>query len=128
MNQILETNLNNDKTKLIKSKKILAFQFYFSVFFSIFIISFIIFNIIHLYKQEKYSSQILNNYNITKLYSNLYLNTEFNSKESINNTYIIGTIEISKINIYYPIFSNCTDELLKISPCKFYGTEPGNAR
>lgn len=32
-----------------------------------------------------------------------------------------GIIEIPKINLYYPIFSHLTEDLLKISPCKFYG-------
>lgn len=35
-----------------------------------------------------------------------------------------GIIEIPKINLYYPIFSNLTEDLLKISPCKFYGDSP----
>lgn len=32
-----------------------------------------------------------------------------------------GIIEIPKINLYYPVFSHLTEDLLKISPCKFYG-------
>ena len=35
-----------------------------------------------------------------------------------------GIIEIPKINLYYPVFSHLTEELLKISPCKFYGDSP----
>ena len=35
-----------------------------------------------------------------------------------------GIIEIEKINLYYPVFSHLTEELLKISPCKFYGDTP----
>lgn len=35
-----------------------------------------------------------------------------------------GIIEIPKINLYYPIFSYLTEDLLKISPCKFYGDTP----
>ncbi len=35
-----------------------------------------------------------------------------------------GIIEIPKINIYYPIFSELNDELLKIAPCKFSGEHP----
>ena len=37
---------------------------------------------------------------------------------------ILCTIEIPKINIKYPVFSKFDDELLKISPCKFYGKSP----
>lgn len=35
-----------------------------------------------------------------------------------------GIIEIPKINLYYPVFSYLTEDLLKISPCKFYGEQP----
>jgi sortase A len=35
-----------------------------------------------------------------------------------------GIIEIPKINLYYPVFSYLTEDLLKISPCKFYGDTP----
>ena len=33
-------------------------------------------------------------------------------------------IEIPKIGIYYPIISEATDELLKISPCRIAGPMP----
>lgn len=35
-----------------------------------------------------------------------------------------GIIQIPKINLYYPVFSHLTEDLLKISPCKFYGDSP----
>lgn len=35
-----------------------------------------------------------------------------------------GIIEIPKINLYYPVFSDLTEDLLKIAPCKFYGDSP----
>ena len=35
-----------------------------------------------------------------------------------------GIIKIPKINLYYPVFSLLTEDLLKISPCKFYGDSP----
>lgn len=37
-----------------------------------------------------------------------------------------GIIEIEKINLYYPVFSQLTEDLLKISPCKFYGDRPND--
>lgn len=130
MNQILQTNLNNNNknSNLVKFKNILKFQLYFSIILGIIIVVSISYNVFHLYKQEKYSNQILNNYNITKLYSNLSSDEISSSSENIENTYVIGIIEIPRINIYYPVFSNCNDELLKISPCKFYGTKPGSNR
>ena len=124
MNQILETKLNN-KVKLIKFKKILKLQFYFSIFLILIISAYIIFNTFKLDKQEKYSSELLNNYNITKLYSNLSSNESSELNEDIESSYVIGIIEIPKIDVYYPVFSDCTNELLKISPCRFYGPSPG---
>ncbi|MBR3133182.1 MAG: sortase [Clostridia bacterium] len=38
--------------------------------------------------------------------------------------YKIGIVNIPDINLSYPILSECTDELLKISPCKFWGPDP----
>ena len=35
-----------------------------------------------------------------------------------------GIIQIPKIDLYYPVFSHLTEELLKASPCKFYGDTP----
>lgn len=35
-----------------------------------------------------------------------------------------GIIQIPKINLYYPVFSYLTEDLLKIAPCKFYGDTP----
>ena len=40
---------------------------------------------------------------------------------------LFGIIEIPKINLYYPVFSELTEELLKVSPCKFYGGAPSSA-
>jgi sortase A len=36
----------------------------------------------------------------------------------------VGTIYIPSINVKYPILSETSTALLKISPCKFYGPEP----
>lgn len=38
--------------------------------------------------------------------------------------YTIGVINISSINVNYPILSTYTDELLKIAPCRFHGPNP----
>lgn len=44
---------------------------------------------------------------------------------SSGDTYsIIAKISIPKINLEYTILSKTTDELLKISPCKFWGVNP----
>lgn len=36
----------------------------------------------------------------------------------------VGSVNIPKINVNYPILAETTVELLKVSPCKFYGPEP----
>ena len=125
MNQILEVNniSKNQKIKIKKKTRWFKFQLFFSIF--IFLVS-IISASIYLYnlkKKENLSSRLINNYNLSKLY------TPSNSTNNIN--YNIGTLEeifgfinIPKINLYYPIFTNLTEDLLKISPCKIYGNTP----
>lgn len=121
MNQILQTKLKNKNHNLITWKKILNIQFCLSIIFIFIIGSFIIYKTVNLYKKENYSTQLLNNYNITKLYSN----NNSTYSENTDDYSIMGIIEIPKINVYYPIFSTCDDNLLKIAPCKFYGPKPG---
>lgn len=126
MNQILETKNKTEKVRLRKIQNILKIQLYISVFFIIIIASFIFYNKLKINKKEQYSSQVLSNYNITQLYDqNFQSQHKSNDEQSTDIPYVIGIIQIPKINIYYPIFSTCSDELLKISPCRFYGPEPG---
>lgn len=127
MNQILQTSLNNNKKifNSIKMKKILNFQLYFSIAFVLIIGIFTIYNKAKLSQQEKYSKKLLNNYNITKLYSNSISDESLNFNQNIEDCNIIGIIEIAKINVNYPIFSAYSDDLLKTSPCRFYGPLPG---
>lgn len=116
MNQILCTKMKN------KNKNFLKFQFTISVIVLIILIGFIFYHIFSLQKKEKFSSSLIGNYNIYKLYSN-YSEDNITDDKSLENE-IFGIIEIPKINVYYPIFSHLNDELLKISPCKFYGDSP----
>lgn len=121
MNQILQTDLNYKNKSNKKLKFFLKLQLYFSIFFII-VVGFVIVNYKYkLYKQEQFSNDILNTYNITKLYSNNTYTLDDNS-QAFN---VLGIIEIPKINIYYPVFSNYDEDLLKISPCRFYGPLPG---
>ena len=70
---------------------------------------------------------------------NLYLFTEkldekyqtlslYSTNNTINNSstssYIIGKITIEKINLNYSILSECSEELLKLSPCRLCGPNP----
>ena len=74
-------------------------------------------------KQEKFASALINSFNIDSLYSNEqnYTVVKLNNSDEAN---VIGIIQIDKINIEYPILSKTNDELLKISPCKFFGPDP----
>lgn len=125
-----ESNINLETTKSIrtnlalkKSKFIFKIQFSISILLLSIIVYLITNNLLNLYKKENYSSQILENYNITRLYSNS--NKNLDNFENSNSTYVIGILEIPKINIYYPVFSTCNETLLQISPCKVYGPLPG---
>ena len=115
MNQILE----NKHIKLFKKRKyitILCICF-------IFIIGIMLYFFFKKYN-EKHISEISNitakSYNIIHLYSN-DINSDYIANN--NNAMIIGTIKIQKINISYPIFSEYSEELLKLSVCKLYGPD-----
>ena len=119
MNQILQTYLKNESYKS-KIKKNFKIQLYFSILLIVFIFGTFIYKSIKISKQEKYSMQILENYNIIRIYSNLSsINTEPDSLITKNNITsdkqnILGTISIPKLNIQYPVFSNFDNEFLKI--------------
>ena len=115
MNQILQ----NKKDKL-QNKKRYSFQFYVSFFVIICIITYFLYKKHTENNFSKISDATNKSYSITRLYSN-----EINSNYTTNKAQvsIIGTIKIPKLDISYPIFSEYSDELLKISVCKFYGPE-----
>ena len=124
MNQILSTNLNNNNNKFNNnidnskksSKKVFKIQFTISIMIIITTISFSIYYFYTLKNKEKISKNLIGNYNIYKLYADV--EKEDKTKENS----LFGIIEIPKINLYYPIFSSLTEENLKVSPCKFYGS------
>lgn len=113
MNQILENQKNR---LLIKKLHFLQFCIIF-LFLSILIINFF-WQKYSKSTERKTSTSLTKSYNISRLYSN---NSKNNIKTNNDSTSIIGKVEIPKINISYPIFSKCSDELLKISICKFHG-------
>lgn len=116
MNQILYTKIKN------KNKTFFKIQFIFSLTILILLVGSIFYYMLYLQKKEKMSNNLIDNYSIYQLYSNYSEHNIGNNKNSGNN--IFGIIEIPKINVYYPIFSHLNEELLKISPCKFYGDSP----
>lgn len=122
MNQILCT-----KIKKNYSKKFFKLQFTFSILAIFVIIIFSFFYTNSLIEKEKMSNNIISNYNIYRLYSNSKENDNIdNSTNAISNN-IFGIIEIPKIDLYYPVFSNISEDLLKIAPCKFHGENLSNA-
>lgn len=123
MNQILVT-----KNEIHKKRHFLIFQLVISIIVVMAIIYFISLHFYNIYKQEKLSNQIMNNYNLSKLYSNISNNSS-EDENTKNSNELFGIIEIPKIALSYPVFNTLTEELLKISPCKFYGNnldEKGN--
>lgn len=117
MNQILSTKL----ISCIKSQqKFYKIIFFISSIIVLILIGFILYNFFSIKQYEKISNELSNNYYIYKLYSKY---SEKENEEEFQNE-VLGVIEIPKINIKYPVFSRLTDELLKISPCKFYGKSP----
>lgn len=120
-------NLYNIPSKKKISKKIFNIQFFLSI------IAIIVISIVFLYykitlnNEENFANLLINNYSITKLYSNNTNNNNSNknySNENLPADTIIGIIEIPTLNISYTIFNELDDNLLKTSPCKFYGDFP----
>ena len=84
----------------------------------------------NLYTSKKNNEEQSNNNNDKQ--ENSRSNTEDSTKRhtgtykaSNGRTYsTVGTVAIPSINVNYPILADTTDELLKISVCKFWGCDP----
>lgn len=130
MNQILGNTQNkidfsNNKSNIKKLKFIFWFSI-ITIFICIIIYSFVKYNTS---KKEKFAKRLANQFSITTLYNNNNITNNYISKRTYTNLasyepFVIGLIKIDKINLFYPILSNSSDELLKIAPCKFYGPMP----
>ena len=93
------------------------------VFFILVILSIFIYSYIAKQKEEKlysFSKKLDDKYQTLSLYSN---NNVVNSSPT-SSSHIIGKITIDKINLNYSILSTCSEELLKIAPCRLCGPEP----
>ncbi len=133
MNQIICTSKTELKVKkdymMIKKKFLLELLFYILTILSIFFALYYILFRYDLYKSEKISKKLIDDFSITSLYpSSSDYTTSLLSQDILlsdsNNASVIGIIQINKLNITYPILSEINNELLKISPCKFYGCNP----
>lgn len=93
------------------------------VFFILVILSIFIYFYFQKQKEQKlysFSEKLDEKYQTLSLYSTN--NTTKNSTSS--SSHIIGKITIEKINLNYSILSTCSEELLKLSPCRLCGPEP----
>lgn len=117
MNQILCTKIKNDK-KL--NSHLFKVQFTISIIIIVILIGFIVYTSYSLQNKENLSNNLIGNYNIYKLYADVSSNNNDLVQDTQANN-LFGIIEIPKINLYYPVFSNLSEGNLKVSPCKFYG-------
>lgn len=108
-NQILEIKKNKDK-----KIKILKWQIFMSLLG-------IIVTLIYLKSSQNTN---LNYENYSKSLSQTsILSSVYETTKTTTESNIFGTIEIPSLNINYAIFNEFNEELLKMSPCKFYGVE-----
>lgn len=122
MNQILYMKKSN------KTLRKFRFQLFLSLLFIVLFSIYGIYFFINVRKKENISKDLLNSFNIQRLYSQNnedYIVVEMNKDERY---FVIGIIEIPKINIRYPILSEVNDDFLKISTCRFYGPYPNKVR
>lgn len=117
MNQILCTKIKNNK-KL--NSHLFKVQFTISIIIIVILIGFIVYTSYSLQNKENLSNNLIGNYNIYKLYADVSSNNNDLVQDTQANN-LFGIIEIPKINLYYPVFSNLSEDNLKVSPCKFYG-------
>lgn len=136
MNQIINIDFNkhidqsensNQKytipSKKPTLKKIFNIQFLLSIIAILIITSAFAYYKISLNHKEDFSNLLINNYSITKLYSNHAIDYTNDTTQLAPNS-IIGMIEIPSLTISYPIFNELSDELLKTAPCRFFGDFP----
>ncbi len=142
MNQILEPKNqdNQDKNKSkysnrFSKKSFFWFQFVLCSTITVGVLGYFFYNQYDKYKNEKVSHEILNQFNITKLYENnttSYISTPLEVRstyEKDNKKFsVIGLLEIKCIDLDYPIISTFQPELLKIAPCKFFGPMANEVR
>lgn len=139
MNQILnfnkQDNFNNKKhydnnslssPMLNKKSNFYLYQFIISFIIALCFLLFLFIRILQNRQKENLSSQLLNSYKISTLYSNTTAYTIDKLEASPSKPFVIGMIKIDKINLSYPILSESSKDLLNISVCRFAGPMPNN--
>lgn len=126
MNQILG-KLFIEPNTLKNSFKKEKFIFFFCIIVVVACIILYIYLNYNSTQNKKIAKNLESKFEIRNLYSNMQ-STYIAEKVSVNNTsyepFVIGLMKIDKINLVEPILSNISDELLEISPCRFYGPMP----
>ena len=131
MNQILyKCSFENNNSDNFIIKKRAKITLYISII--LIILSILVYFSIKytLFRKQKISENLVSNFNIKSLYSDFpdnYSAVQIDTENS-ETPFVIGLIQIDKINITYPILSTTSEELLKISPCRFYGPMPNETR
>lgn len=113
MNQILET-----KTVQNKLKKYISI-FIFSIIAIIILLTIYFIKLVQNNEEKDFSKSISQNYKVYRLYAE-----DTNKLSLLKDNDIYGNIIIPKINVNYPFFYGISDNLLKISPCRFNGKMP----
>lgn len=136
MNQIVcsnSSNLNGEKKHMngfSKKRVWLWWGFAGAVICSVFCFGTIVFRRLDLLSYEKVADRILDASKVAKVYGEY--DASLIGEEIIfyeNGSFsVIGSIEIKKIDVYYPILSNVNSEHLKIAPCRLYGPLPNEVR
>jgi len=121
MNQILTINKSSIYSNYYKSKKRYFFIFYLSISICTLLLFFFLFTLSNRLNELKNTSLLKNKYKIITLYSSADNPTVLKLS---NNLSIIGSIDIPKINISYPILENTNKNMLKVSVCRFSGPSP----
>ena len=150
MNQILISEKVYVTPGMKRKKVFYKFEFFLSVFLLCLLSSYCIYAEYDRNKSEQVSKEILADLRIETVEDKLeqvtvVLNSAFQQELGIieaesepqeipsvqevkasdgTKYYTIGKINIPSIAVDYPIFSETTTELLKISPCKFWGADP----
>ena len=122
MNQIIFSEHENVKNIKKKNRKKFKLLLYTSTVLIFCVISYYLYFSYILNQKESISKDLLNTFNLERLYSNSdYTTIPLNNNRDY---FVIGSIEIPAILISYPILSDTNDILLKIAPCRFYGPYP----
>ena len=127
MNQILVTSghhryfLEDSVLDEPQNQKKYVSLFFISIGMGTILLCYLLFSSIVKFHQKRQTNILNNQYKMSTLYPST---NQYHCIQLSNEIAIIGLIEIPSIHISYPILSNTSDSLLKISVCKFAGPLP----